>query len=126
MSDFNRVFLLGRVGNDLELKRSAQDKPYLKISLATNSFRSGQERTTHWHRVIVFGAQAEACTEFLRKGSLILVEGSLEVRTYTDRDDKKATHVTVIAHRVQFLTPRSQSQRTQGQDESEETAVAMA
>lgn len=102
MSDFNRVILLGRIGNELELKTSAQGKPYLKLSLATNSFRSGEEKTTHWHRVMVFGHQAEICATYLKKGSQVMIEGFLEVRTYSDKDGRKSTSVSVVANRVQF------------------------
>lgn len=106
MSDFNRVILLGRVGNDPELKQSAQGKPYLRLSLATHSFKSGEAKTTHWHRVMVFGPQAEICNTYLRKGSSVLVEGSLECRTYSDKEGKKTSSVSVIAYRVQFLGGR--------------------
>lgn len=107
MSDFNRVILLGRIGNELELKTSAQGKPYLKLSLATNSFRAGEEKTTHWHRVMVFGAQAEHCARYLKKGSQVMLEGKLEVRTYTNVEGLKVTSVSVLADRIQFLGGRA-------------------
>lgn len=107
MSDFNRVFLLGRIGNELELKESAQGSKYLKLSVATNSYRAGAEKTTHWHRVMVFGLQAENCARYLRKGSQVMVEGKLEVRTYTNDEGKKISSVSVLADRVQFLGGRA-------------------
>ena len=123
MSDINRVILKGRIGSDLELKSSAQGTSYLRMSLATNSFRAAKgeepkEKTTHWHNVVVFGAQAEACASHLRKGSEVLVEGSIEVRTYTDREGKKVTHRNIIARSVQFLGGHRKV------DVEEETAVA--
>lgn len=106
MSDFNRVILIGRIGNDPELKESSEGKKYLRLSLATHSFRGGEQKATHWHRVVVFGSQAEVCAAYLRKGSSVLIEGMLEVRTYTDKEDRKVTAVSVIANRVQFLGGR--------------------
>ncbi|MBI2606929.1 MAG: single-stranded DNA-binding protein [Deltaproteobacteria bacterium] len=110
MMDFNKVILLGHIGNDPELKKSAAGKPYLKLSLATNSLRKtasgGAEKTTHWHRVMVFGSQAEVCATYLRKGSPILLEGMIEVRTYNDKDGKKVSLHSVLANRVQFLGGR--------------------
>lgn len=108
MSTYNKVILSGRVGNDPELKSSAGGVPYLRLSLATHSYKKGGEgekahKTTHWHRVMVFGNQAETCAANLRKGSSILVDGSLEIRTYTDKEDRKVTNVSVIANRIQFL-----------------------
>lgn len=103
MSDFNKVILMGRIGNDLELKSSAQGKPYVRMSLATHNYKPGEEPTTHWHRVVVFGSQAEHCSTFLRKGSQVMIDGSLEVRTYNDKEGRKNTTVSVIARHVTFM-----------------------
>ena len=110
MSDFNRVILVGRIGNELELKKSAQGVSYLKISLATHSLKSEQgnseakrEQTTHWHRVVAFGLQAENCARFLEKGSKVMVEGSLESRVFTGDDGQKKTWVSILADRVHFM-----------------------
>lgn len=106
MPDLNRVILLGRVGNDLELKQSSQGHPYLKMSLATHSFRADTPRT-HWHHVVVFGPSAEACSKYLTKGSEVLVEGSLEVKTFSDSSTSKTVRkVSVIANRVHFIGSR--------------------
>ncbi len=117
MSDYNRVILLGRIGNNLELKTSAQGKYYLRLSIATHSFSGENKKTTHWHRVMVFGAQAQVCSTFLRKGSPVLVEGSLEVRTYTNQEGKKQTTVSVIANRIQFLGGRGGAELEQEENQ---------
>lgn len=119
MSDFNRVILMGRVGNDPELKTSAQGKAYLRLSLATHTYRAGAEKTTYWHRVMVFGLQAENCAKYLRKGSSVLVEGLLECRTYTDGDGKKASSVSVLANQVQFLGGRLSADVADHEDSEE-------
>ena len=107
MSDFNRVILLGRIGNDLELKTSAKGKPYLRLSLATDyHIKEKDEKTTHWHQVVVFGQTAESCAQWLRKGSQIMVEGRLEVRTYTNDKEQKTTRVSVVADTVKFVGSR--------------------
>lgn len=106
MSDLNRVFLMGRVGNDLELKTSQGGRAYLKISLATHS-ASAHGESTQWHRVVVFGKQAESCAKYLVKGSLVFVEGSIEVSSYTDPDGKKTVSNSIIAYRVQFMSSYS-------------------
>ncbi len=124
MSDFNRVILLGRIGNDLELKTSAKEKPYLKLSIATDSHRAGEEKITYWHRVMVFGQQAESCARYLKKGSQVMVEGYLEVRTYQDKDGRKVTSVSVMANRVQFLGGRKSADVEPEQDEAAMAASA--
>jgi single-strand DNA-binding protein len=107
MTDFNRVILAGRVGNNLELKHSAQNKPYIKLSLATHSFKQDGKKSTHWHRVVVFGDQAEVCSRYLSKGSEVLVEGSLEVKTFTEKGSgTKRTFVSILANKVLFMGSR--------------------
>lgn len=110
MSDFNRVILVGRLGNDLELKESSTGKSYLRMNIATHSYKkhndSSKNTSTHWHRVIVFGAQAKLCVTYLKKGSPVLIEGSLEVSSYQDKDGKMITQNTVLADRVRFLGGR--------------------
>ncbi len=109
MSDFNRVILVGRLGNQPELKESSTGKSYLRINIATNSFRKDgntTKKSTHWHRVVVFGAQAKLCATYLKKGSPVLVEGSIEVRTYTDKEGKMVNQNSILADRVRFLGGR--------------------
>jgi single-strand DNA-binding protein len=107
MSDLNKVFLMGRIGNEPELKASQQGRPYLQLSLATHGVGPEKKETTYWHRVVAFGTQAEVCSKYLSKGSRVLVEGTLESGSYTDKDGKKMNQTTVIAYRVQFISTRS-------------------
>jgi single-strand DNA-binding protein len=108
MTDFNKVILTGRIGNDPELKTSQSGKPYLRLSVATHSMiRKGEDetklKTTTWHRVIVFGFQATLCMAYLKKGSKVLVEGRLEQNTYTNKNGEKTTITNLIADRIQFM-----------------------
>jgi single-strand DNA-binding protein len=120
MSDLNRVFLLGRIGNDLELKTTQQGKKWLRISLATNSHRAGEEPVTYWHKVVVFGLQAETCALYLKKGSQVMVEGHLEVRTWHDKEkEEKRTSVSVVANWVQFIGGRKLGEEKAEEGEAE-------
>ncbi len=117
MSDFNRVILVGRLGNDLELKESSTGKAYLRMNIATHSYKkpsdSSKNSSTHWHRVIVFGAQAKLCATYLKKGSPVLIEGSIEVSSYKDKEGKMITQNTVLADRVRFLGGRMHADLTE-------------
>lgn len=105
MTDLNRVMLLGNIGNEIELKKTFEGKPYLKLSIATNVYGGPERQITDWHRVMVFGAQADVCATYLRKGSRVLVEGSLGKRTWLDKETQKnVSQVSVIASRVIFLS----------------------
>lgn len=106
MSDYNRVILLGRLGNKPELKKSTEGKSYLRLSIATHSHRTGEPKATFWHRVVVFGIQAEYTARYLDKGSPVLVEGHLEESTYTNSKDEKVRATNVVAHQIQFLGGR--------------------
>lgn len=102
MSDYNQVILLGRVGNDLVLKKSASGTAYVRFSLATNLFRSNQEKKTSWHHIVAFGTQAELCCQYLKKGSQVMVEGSLEEQIYT-KDGHKQRSQSILLNRIRFL-----------------------
>lgn len=106
MSSVNKVLLIGHLGADPELRHSASQVAWCTISLATNTRikRQGQwEDQTEWHRVKVFGNQAEHCHRYLRKGRQIAVEGRLSTSKWTDREGKDRWSTDVLADRVVFL-----------------------
>lgn len=100
----NRVFLLGNLGADPELKVTQGGLSVLKLRLATTERymdRNGvrQERT-EWHSVVLWGKRAEALHKLLGKGSTILVEGSLRTSSYEDRDGTKRYKTEVNASNI--------------------------
>ncbi len=113
--DTNTVFLTGRLGSDPELKHSATGAPYVRLSVAVHKVvkqkpeegkAAGDKITqTQWHRVMVWGHQAELCSRFMRKGSTVLVEGHLDSHTYVSNGAKKGV-VQVVGERVQFMGSR--------------------
>jgi len=117
---FNIVCLSGNLGADPELKFTASSKAVCNMRLATNrryTDASGnlQERTD-WHRIVVFGKQAEACAQHLKKGRLVGVEGELRSRTYEAQDGTKRTVVEVVARSVKF-GPKPNGGSSVAQDE---------
>ncbi len=104
MGTINKVILIGRLGKDPEERTTAGGMRVSNFSLATDFFRSnGGEKTTEWHRVVVFGKVAEQCNQYLKKGRLICVEGSLQTRTYEKPPGDKRYITDVVAARVTFL-----------------------
>lgn len=90
MSSYNRHTIVGFVGNMPELKDTANGSQVLKLSIATSdtftSKRTGDKiRSTDWHQCVFWGKQAELAARFLRKGSLVLVEGAHKYHSYTDK-----------------------------------------
>ena len=89
----NRVTLIGRLGRDPELKFTPSGVPVCKLSLATSeTWRDGQgkkQERTDWHNVVVWNAPAEACGNYLHKGSQVAIEGSMQTRSYEKDGVKK-------------------------------------
>ncbi len=106
----NKVMLIGNLGRDPEVRFTQGGTPVANFTLATNerwTDQSGEKQEkTEWHRIVVWGKQAEIAGEYLRKGRQIYVEGSLQTREWTDRDGNKRYTTEVKALRFQMLGGR--------------------
>lgn len=98
----NKCIILGRVGNDPEVKYSASGSAIANLSVATSEQwkdkQTGEKKEqTEWHRVVIFGKLAEVAGEYLRKGSQIYIEGQLRTRKWTDSNgvDKYTTEIVI-------------------------------
>ena len=103
----NKVMILGNLGQSPELRHTQNGTAVANLRVATNerwkdSNGARQERT-EWHSVVVFGRQAENCEKYLNKGSRVLVEGRLQTREYTDKDNNTRYTTEIVAQTVQFL-----------------------
>lgn len=98
----NKVILVGNLGNDPEIRYTANGGAIANLSVATSEQwkdrNSGEMREkTEWHRVVIFGKLAEIAGEYLRKGSQVYLEGKLQTRKWQDQQgqDKYTTEVVV-------------------------------
>lgn len=111
----NKVMLIGRLGRDPELRYTQSGSPVASLNIATDESymdRDGNKvERTEWHRVSVFQRQAENCANYLAKGSLVYVEGSLQTRKWQDQNGQDRYTTEIKAQRVQFLDRRGDSQR---------------
>jgi single-strand DNA-binding protein len=104
MGTINKVILVGRLGRDPEERTTVNGTRMSNFSVATDNYNgSNGEKTTEWHRVVVFGKTAEQCNQYLRKGRLVCVEGSLKTRTWEKSPGDKQYFTDVVASRVTFL-----------------------
>lgn len=106
----NKAMLIGNLGRDPEVRYTSGGTAVANFTLATNerwtdNAGERQERT-EWHRIVVWGKQAEIAGEYLRKGRQIFVEGSLQTREWTDRDGNKRYTTEIRAQRFQMLGSR--------------------
>ena len=97
----NDVVLLGRLGQDPELKRTAAGKEFCVLSIAT-SIGKGDQKKTEWHRVEVWSAAAQTCERYLRRGSRVFVRGRLKSSEW-EKDGAKRKDWRVVAYDVRFL-----------------------
>ena len=120
MSSLNKVFLIGRLGIDPEIKHTASGVAVASLSVATDESHTSKDghkvEKTEWHRVVAWGKQAEFCGNYLVKGRLIYVEGKLETRKWQDKEGRERYTTEVNASRVLALG-KSQGQN-QTTDES--------
>ena len=109
----NKVILIGNLGADPEVRYTPNNSAVVTVNIATSSgwkdkqTGENQERT-EWHRVVVFGKQAEIFGDRATKGALIFVEGLIRTRDWTDRDGVKRYTTEVTARLVQVLGKREQ------------------
>ena len=113
MNGVNKIILIGRAGNNAELKSMINGQLVTSISLATSeSWKdkdTGEKRTiTQWHRVIFYRKLAEIAGTYIKKGLLIYVEGSMKYRTYQDSNGIEKSISEVIANEFEILTPKSE------------------
>jgi len=110
----NKVMIIGRLGRDPELRYSASGTPMANLRIATDegyTDRDGNKvERTEWHTVVVFQRQAENCANYLGKGSLVFVEGSLQTRKWQDQQGQDRYITEIKAQRVQFLDRRAAGQ----------------
>ena len=98
----NKVFLVGRLGKDPEIRFSGDGNAIANFSIATNETwknkEGNQQEKTDWHNIVVFGASAEKYIQpYVKKGTLISVEGKLQTRDWEDKDGNKRYTTEVIA-----------------------------
>ncbi len=103
----NKVILLGRLGQDPELKYTPGGSAVCNFSLATTESwtdKGGQKQEkTEWHRVVVWGKLAELCNQYLSKGRQAFLEGRLQTRSWDDKDGNKRYTTEILASTVQFI-----------------------
>lgn len=107
MSGVNKVILVGRLGADPELKAVGNGQSVARLSVATSENwvdkNNQRQERTEWHRVVVWGRQAENCAKHLAKGRQVYVEGRLQTRNWEDQQGQKRYSTEIVASTVQFL-----------------------
>jgi single-strand DNA-binding protein len=108
----NKVILVGNLGNDPDVRYTANGAAVSNISIATaeswkDKDTGEQQERTEWHRVVFFGRLAEIVAEYLKKGSQVYVEGRLQTRKWQDKDGNDRYTTEIVANEMQMLGSRS-------------------
>ncbi len=123
MGSLNKVMLIGRLGRDPEERSTANGTRVSNFSIATDTFHgSNADKTTEWHRIVVFGRNAELCKQYLAKGRLVCVEGSLQTRSWEKPPGEKHYATEIIGSRITFLDSNRNSESKGPADVEEGTA----
>ena len=116
----NRVMIIGRLGADPDLRYTQSGQPVCSLRVATDESYTDKNgnrvERTEWHSVVVFQRAAENCNQYLRKGSLVYVEGKLATRKWQDQKGQDRYTTEILADNVRFLdrkenVPQKPSQR---------------
>ena len=103
----NRVFLIGNLGADPEIRYSQSQLAICSMRIATNERRQNDAGEwvdqTEWHRVTAFGKTAENCGQYLKKGRQVFVEGRIQTRKYQDKDGQEKYSTEIVASAVRFI-----------------------
>ncbi len=107
----NKVYLIGNLTRDPEMSETASGVVFCRLGLAVNRPYSSSdgERQTDFFNITVWRTQAENCGRYLKKGSKVAVVGSLQNRSYEDKDGNKRQVTDIIANEVEFLSVKSQN-----------------
>ncbi len=127
--NLNKVFLLGRLTADPQLRTTASGQQVGTFAIATNrawTDRAGvKQEEVQYHNIVVWGRQAEIAQRFLNKGGLVLIEGRLQTRAWDDKQGQKRKTTEIVADRIQ-LGPRPFGVRPPGGFGGEDSAPSGA
>lgn len=107
----NKVIIIGNLGRDPEMRYTPSGKPVTSFSVATSRSwvtADGDRRdATEWFNVVAWGNLAEICTQYLRKGSKVYVEGHLQTRSWDDEQGQKHYRTELVANEMIMLDSRT-------------------
>ncbi len=108
----NKVILVGRLGRDPETRYTGAGQAVANFSLATDESykdKNGErQKRTEWHKIVVWGKQAEIAQQYLKKGSLVFIEGRIQSREWQDKEGQKRTSFEIVANNFRMLGGRAE------------------
>ena len=107
MANLNKVMLIGRLGQDPEIRYTQSGSSVANVTIATNDYwtdkQGGKQERTEWHSLVLWGKLADLAQSYLKKGSQVYVEGRLQTRDWEDQQGQKHYKTEVVVTTMQFL-----------------------
>ncbi|HLI06120.1 MAG TPA: single-stranded DNA-binding protein [Ktedonobacteraceae bacterium] len=108
----NKIMLIGNLGKDPDMNYTQSGMAIARFTLAVNRYTKSsatgeRQKETEWFNIVAMNKLAEICSEYLHKGTKVYIEGRLQQRKYTDKNNIERTAVEVIANEMEILTPKS-------------------
>ena len=107
MSGVNKVILIGNLGSDPQVRYTPQGTAVANFSVATTeryTNKNGErESRTEWHRIVAWSKLAEICSQYLKKGKQVYIEGRIQTRQWDDKDGNKRTTTEIVANNMVML-----------------------
>jgi single-strand DNA-binding protein len=114
MAGVNKVILVGNLGKDPEVRYLEGGVAMAKFSLATSESYKNKEgtrtETTEWHNIVLWRAQAEFAEKYLKKGSMVYIEGKIRTRSWDDKDGNKRYTTEITGDNVTILNSRNRDE----------------
>ena len=109
----NKVILVGRLGRDPETRYTSSGQAVCNFSIATDETykdRAGErQKRTEWHRIVLWAKLAEIAQQYLRKGSLVYIEGRIQSRQWDDKEGNKRTSFEIVGNVMRMLGGRGEA-----------------
>lgn len=116
MASVNKVVLVCTLGKDPEVRQTQNGNAICNLSAATSrkykDTQGGMQEETEWHRISLFGKMAELAGQYLKKGSMVYIEGRLRTRKYTDKEGIDRYVTEIIGENMQFLDKKPATVRS--------------
>ena len=114
MRGVNKAIILGHLGSDPDVRYTADQRVVVTLSVATSSSWkdsvTGEQQTdTEWHRVVLFNRLAQIAADYLKKGAMVYIEGSLQTKQWQDKSGNSQQTTQIVARQLEMLSAGDQS-----------------
>lgn len=124
MPSLNKLQIIGQLSKNPELRFTPNGRPVCSFTIPVNryfqSMDGERKQDTDWFTVATWNRQAESCNQFLKKGSLVMVEGRVKLHSWDGQDGEKKSRLELIANRVIFLSKVEDNSKSDGLVENEQ------